>query len=723
MMRQPDLPLTQDLVLIGGGHTHALVLRKWLMKPLPGVRVTLINPGPTAPYSGMLPGFVAGHYTRDQLDIDLVRLAHAAGARLVLGSATGLDLAVGTVLTDSHPPIGFDALSVDVGITSDMPALPGFAEHAIPAKPLGPFAARWEAYSLGQGPASVAIIGAGVAGVELSMAMAHALRRRKRDATVHLIDAATALSGLPQRSAHRLREALTAQGVHLIENADITHLTERTLHLADGTTIQADFITGAAGAKPYPWLADTGLSTHNGFVTVDKHLRTSDPRVFAVGDCAHMAHDPRPKAGVYAVRQAPALLHNLKASLSNGPLKPYVPQKDYLKLISLGEKSALGDRFGLTFTGGWVWDWKDRIDRKFMNQFDDLPKMPKPALPYPRAKGVSDALGSKPLCGGCGAKVGRSALSEALARLAPSQRADVTPLPGDDAALLRTGGTKQVFTTDHLRAFWADPVVMARIATHHALGDIWAMGADPQAATVSVTLPRMSEKLAQRSLTDILIAAQDILQDAGADIVGGHSTMGDELTIGLALTGLCANTPIPLSGASDGDALILTKPIGTGVIMAAHMSGKAEGAQVAGALDAMQQGQKAAAMILRESARAMTDVTGFGLAGHVQNICAASGLSARLMPDAIPCLDGAEWLSEQGEQSSLYAKNRAGFEDIPETPTTRLLFDPQTSGGLLAAIPATQVERVLQDLHEAGYDTARCIGQLHAGSAGQVSIA
>lgn len=136
-MHQPPLPLTQDLVLIGGGHTHALVLRKWAMKPLPGARLTLINPGPTAPYSGMLPGFVAGHYSRDQLDIDLVRLAQAANARLILGSVTGIDPASGTIQTDTHPPIGFDVVSVDVGITSDMPDLPGFADHAVPAKPLG----------------------------------------------------------------------------------------------------------------------------------------------------------------------------------------------------------------------------------------------------------------------------------------------------------------------------------------------------------------------------------------------------------------------------------------------------------------------------------------------------------------------------------------------------------------------------------------------------------
>ena len=722
-MHTAPLPLTQDLVLIGGGHTHALVLRKWMMKPLPGTRLTLINPGPSAPYSGMLPGFVAGHYGRAQLDIDLVRLCRAAGARLIIGAATGIDLESGTIRIDTHPAVGFDVASIDVGITSDMQNLQGFAEHAVPAKPLGPFAAKWDAYRNADGPASVAIIGAGVAGAELAMAIAHALDRRGRSARIHLIDASTALSALPRKTAARLREALASLNVTLHENATITKLTEGCVHLADGQSIDAAFITGAAGARPYPWLSEAGLTTKDGFVIVNKQLQTSDPRVFAVGDCAHMQHDPRPKAGVYAVRQAPVLLRNLTASLSGGPMTSYRPQKDYLKLISLGEKSALGDRFGLNFSGPWVWDWKDRIDRKFMDQFDEFPKMPKPALPYPRAKGMQAALGPKPLCGGCGAKLGRDALSRALTQLAPPHRADVTQLPGDDAALLTTGGTRQVFTTDHLRSFWDDPAVMARIATHHALGDIWAMGADPQAATLSVTLPRLSETLAQRSMTEILAACDAILRDAGADIVGGHSTIGDELTIGLALTGLCEDAPITLAGAQDGDVLILTKPIGTGVIMAAAMADKATGAQVAAALAAMQFGQQSASRILRGAARAMTDVTGFGLAGHLQNICAASNLAALLELDTIPTLPGAVTLSENGEHSSLYPNNRAAFSNIPDTPKSRLLFDPQTSGGLLAAVPSGKADGVLNALAKAGHAHSARIGTLQAGPVGQVSIA
>ena len=180
-MKDGSAPLVKELVLLGGGHTHALVVRRWGMRPVPGVRLTLINPGPTAPYTGMLPGHVAGHYAREALDIDLVRLARFAGARLILGAADAIDPVARRVRVPGRAPIAYDLLSVDIGITSDMANLPGFAEHGVAAKPLGPFADRWAACCAGEGPARIAVIGGGVAGVELALACAHRMRSLGRN--------------------------------------------------------------------------------------------------------------------------------------------------------------------------------------------------------------------------------------------------------------------------------------------------------------------------------------------------------------------------------------------------------------------------------------------------------------------------------------------------------------------------------------------------------------
>ncbi|MFY0691613.1 MAG: selenide, water dikinase SelD [Paracoccaceae bacterium] len=709
-MNQMRLPLTRDLVLIGGGHTHALVLRKWGMAPLPGARVTLINPGPSAPYSGMLPGHVAGHYDRAALDIDLVRLARFANARIILGAAEGIDLMAREIHVAGRPPVGFDVCSVDIGITSQMPDLPGFSTHGVPAKPLGPFAARWEAYLNADGPARVTVIGGGVAGAELAMAMAHALKTRGREAQVHLIDSQTALGATAPGARVKLLTALEALGVTVLEHRTIEAVEVDHVALTGGEKIASDFTTGAAGAHPYRWLAETGLKLQDGFISVDAWLRSSDPAVFAVGDCAHLSAAPRPKAGVFAVREAPVLYDNLRAALSGTSLRPYKPQRDYLKLISLGGKSALADRFGTGFSGPLMWRWKDHIDQKFMNRFRDLPAMAQPELPHPRAEGLREALGDKPLCGGCGAKVGRAALRHMIAGLPPPDRGDVTPLPGDDAALLTTGGARQVMTSDHLRSFSEDPVIMTRIAAVHALGDIWAMGARPQAATATLILPRLSDELQARTLREIMTTASDVMRAAGAEIVGGHSSLGDEMTIGFTLTGLCERDPITLAGGKPGDALILTKPLGSGVLMAAEMAGKARGDWIAKAFDQMTQAQGAAAGIL-SCAHAMTDVTGFGLAGHLKGLCEASGVAATLDLEAIPVMSGAIEMAQNGIRSSLFAQNRSVIPELPDGGKADLLFDPQTAGGLLAAVPQDRASDLVEQLRSEGYPAAR-IGRL-----------
>ena len=695
------LPLTRDLVLIGGGHTHALVLRKWGMDPLPGVRVSVINPGPTAPYSGMLPGHVAGHYSRDALDIDLVRLARFAGARVILGAASHIDTEARRITVPGRAPIAYDVASVDIGITSAMPDLPGFAEHAVPAKPLGAFANAWATFRANPGPARVAVLGGGVAGAELSMAMAFALASDNRAAEVVLVDRSRAFSALRPQTADKLRAALSACNVVLREGVEVASVTAEGLTLANDETIAADFVTGAAGAFPHGWLGDSGLALTRGFIDVDACLQSSDPAIFAVGDCAHMTHDPRPKAGVYAVRQAPVLFDNLRAVLAGRDrLRRYQPQKDYLKLISLGGKSALADRFGIALAAPLLWRWKDRIDQTFMEKFRDLPAMSAPVLPKDHAAGMVEALGPKPLCGGCGSKLGRGVLTRAL-------RQDGGP--GDDAAVLEVGGARQVISTDHLRALVADPGVMARITAVHALGDIWAMGAQPQAALLSVILPRQSEALAERAMAEVLAETRAVLDDAGATLVGGHSTQGAEMTLGLTVTGLCNGAAITLEGAQPGDALVLTKPLGSGVVMAGEMALQAAGADVAAALEMMGQPQGTAAAILR-GAHAMTDVTGFGLAGHLANLCAASGVGARVMLAQVPFLPGARALAAAGVRSSIYAENRQALAKAPDSPEADLLFDPQTGGGLLAAVPGDGAAELAQ-LTAAGYQAA-VIGQV-----------
>jgi selenide, water dikinase len=717
---QTDFPYVRDLVLIGGGHAHALVLRKWAMNPQPGVQLTVINPAPVAAYTGMLPGVVAGHYRRDEAVIDLVRLCRFAGARLVLGAVSGIDPAARLIEIPGRPPLRYDIASLDVGVLAGPMTMDGIT-HAIPARPLDTFLTGWEAHLARNLPQDrIVIIGGGVAGAELALAIAHRLQDRKPDITV--IDSAEVARALPPRGKALLRHALTQQGIKLRDHTPIASVSAKAVTLADGTTLPSDLTIAVAGAAPHGWLQNTGLDLTNGFVTVSPTLQSSDPAIFAAGDCAHLPHAPRPKAGVFAVRAAAVLHDNLRNALSGRTLRPFQPQKDYLKLISLGEKSAMVERNDISFAHPSLWRWKNRIDRSFMDKLTDFPAMPAQLTPPDAAAGLAQAMAAKPLCGGCGAKVDALELRAVLNKLPAPKRAEVQSGPGDDAAILRADAGFQVMTTDHLRSFTTDPYVMARIAANHALGDIWAMGATPQVALAQITLPRMASPLQAALLADIMAGAAEVFSAAGADVVGGHTSVGAELTLGFTVTGL-ADRVLTKGGARPGDRLILTKPIGSGTIMAAEMAiarvpGLVLGEAVAGALTQMQRSLGPAAHVLAGTATAMTDVTGFGLAGHLAEMLQASGCAAQLDLASLPFLPGSVALAASGHASSLAPANRAAMAGIlPDDPRPEaaLLIDPQTAGGLLAAVPPDQADRVLQSLLATG-ETAAIIGVVEAGA-------
>ena len=264
------VPLVRDLVLVGGGHAHALVLRMWGMRPLPGTRLTVINPGPVAPYTGMLPGHIAGHYARDAMMIDLVRLARFAGARLILDAATGLDPAARLIHLSDRPAVPFDVASLDIGITSDLPDLPGAADNAASAKPLAAYADRWETF-VAQGLAfpRVVILGGGVGGLELAMASAHRLQSLGAQPQIVVVDRAPGLLpalGKAARTAILGRAA--ALGVRVITGTRATAVAPRAVTLSSGEVLGSDFTLTVVSARPHGWLADTGLVLQDGFLAV-----------------------------------------------------------------------------------------------------------------------------------------------------------------------------------------------------------------------------------------------------------------------------------------------------------------------------------------------------------------------------------------------------------------------------------------------------------------------
>jgi selenide,water dikinase len=701
----------------------------------------------------MLPGYIAGHYSYDDVHIDLSRLAVFAGARLVRDAVVGIDRAAGTVLCASRPPIPYDCVSINTGSTPQLAGVAGAQGQVVPVKPIHQFNQRWlklldrvQQHTSGS-TLRIAVVGAGAGGVELLLAMQYRLRRELQSLgrspdllEFHLVGADPTVLATHNRGVRkRFTTVLARRGVAVHLGTAVTHVSPGQLHCADGVVLHADEIMWVTQAGGAPWLQDTGLALDaKGFVVVNDCLQSvTDPKVFAAGDVAAMQNYPLEKAGVFAVRMGKPLADNLRRTVQGGVLKPYHPQSRWLALISTGDPYAVASRGALGFAGAWVWRWKDWIDRGFMRKFAEFPAMSRAAsTPSTTASGshqlaltadeslqAISAIAMR--CGGCGAKVGASVLSRALQHLKVVQRDEVViglHAP-DDAAVVRVpAGKAMVHSVDFFRAFVDDPYLFGKIAANHALGDIFAMGAQAQSATAIATVPPGLESKVEDLLFQMMTGAVEVLNEAGCALVGGHTGEGAELALGFAINGLIDDQPEALmrkGGMQSGDVLILTKPLGTGTLFAAHVRMAAKGRWIDAALTSMVQSNRSGAQCLHShGATACTDVTGFGLLGHLVEMTKPSGVDAQISLSALPLLDGAVETVAAGIVSSLQSANvrlrralhnQAEFVQHPRYP---LLFDPQTAGGLLASVPADCAAACLAELHALGYAQAAVIGQV-----------
>jgi selenide,water dikinase len=749
-MQSTEQPVLRDIVLIGGGHSHVGVLKSFGMRPIPGVRLTLICTDMHTPYSGMLPGYVAGHYDYDEVHIDLSRLCVFAGARLFKDEVVGIDRVNNKVLCRNRPPVPYDQLSINIGSTPQLGGVPGAAEHAVAVKPIQRFNDRWvtllERVKQHAGKTTIAVVGAGAGGVELTLAMQFRLRnelkaiqRNPDDLTFHLFtNIATILPTHNTGVRKRFEAVLAERGVVVHVNAAVNQVRACSLQTASGETLDADEIIWVTRAGGAPWLKQTGLALDDeGFIQVNDNLQTlTDPNIFAAGDIASMVNYKLEKAGVFAVRQGPPLTENLRRAVEGTALQAYRPQTSWLALISTGDQYAVASRAWLGFAGAWVWQWKDWIDKRFMRKFQDFPKMnahaPKPAassaqssvkLTNEESLQAISAIAMR--CGGCGAKVGASVLNRALGNLHPYETdAVIIGLKDpDDAAVVRVPpGKAMVHSVDFFRAFIDDPYIFGKVAANHALGDIWAMGATAQSATAVATVPPGLEAKVEDVLTQMMTGAMEILGDAQCALVGGHTGEGKELALGFAINGLIDDDPSKIlrkGGMQPGDVLILTKPIGTGTLFAAHAQLAAKGRWIDGALQSMVISNRLGAQCLTEyGATACTDLTGFGLLGHLVEMTRPSGVDAEIHLSKLPMLDGAEECVAQGIVSSLQGSNvrlrRAlrNQEEFVKHPRYPLIFDPQTAGGLLASVPAGKAEACIAALRKLGYVHTVAIGRI-----------
>ena len=750
---QTAIPFHTDLVLVGGGHTHAIVLRKIGMEGLPpGVRVTLITNLVDTPYSGMLPCHISGLYDFDSSHIDLRPLSRFAGCRLWMDEMMGLDTEKQQILCKGRPPVHYDVLSIDIGSTPGALKIPGASHYAVPAKPVPKLLKAWDAYleelqtdlqTNPQRQATIGIVGGGVGGVELALNMQVRLWQTlpsREQVKIHLFHRgdtlATGRNGWTQR---RLGEIFRERGIH-------THLGESVCAVLpvdeqveviceSGLKVRCDRTFWVTNATAPDWIAKTNLATDDqGFIAVRDTLQaTHQDNIFAAGDIATMTNHPRAKAGVFAVRQGPPLYENLKRYVSGQTLKPFTPQKQFLNIIDIGDGTAIASRGRFAWQSWLFRRWKDWIDGNFMGLFNDFPAMSDTRQASRRVGRAhpTSSVRAQPVvplahCAGCGSKVGPNVLATALSRL--PQPTDWLGRDNiyagldapDDAAIIRMPpGKLAVQTVDQFRALLDDPYVLGQLTVNHCLSDIFAMGGTAQTVMALVTLPYATDALQAETLYQLLSGAQAALAESKTFLVGGHTTEGPDLSLGFAASGwVDPDRILRKSGLQPGQALILTQPVGTGTLFAADMQRAAKGRWIDAAVHHMtQSGQVALHMLQQHGITACTDVTGFGLAGHLAEMVRAAQVAVELDLTALPILPGARETLAAGHTSSLHQRNRQVQALIHNrqsvnNPDYELLFDPQTAGGLLAAVPADQVDSCLDALQQQGYTHSACIGQV-----------
>jgi selenide, water dikinase len=697
---KPPPAIQTDIVLLGAGHAHVEVLRQFAMRRQTGVRLTLISREPETPYSGMLPGLIRGEYTFHEAHIDLAPLASVAKARLIIAEGTAFDPAAGIVTVAGRPDVPFDLLSVDVG---GFPVAPGGA--GIPVKPIGGFLDRLHRMEAELPPgARVAIVGAGPAGVELALALSVRFAGNLR--LVLVSETPEPIASAPALARRAVRQALVEAGIELICGVTATIEDGGRLVLSDGSHIEVETALWTTTVEGPAFLAASGVACdRSGCIRVGHNLRSiSHPQIFAAGDCASLDGDPRPKAGVWAVRSGAPLADNLRRAATGRPLEPWKPQRDALVILGLGHGRAVAWRNGVAMQGRKVFWLKDRIDRNWIRKYTDLRMEPDPDTSM--------------RCGGCGAKVGAEVLTDALASLRASEPPDLLARPDlltglDDGAVLKPPlGKLLVQSVDHFRAFLDDPFVFGQIAAAHALSDLYAMGAEPWSAMAIASVPYASRPKMRFELSAMLQGANEILREAGCTLVGGHSAEAAESALGFAVTGLVDSGKIlRKAGLQPGDQLLLTKPLGTGIVLAGHMRGNTRAQWLMAAIDSMRTTNAAALRIaMAYRPRAGTDVSGFGLAGHLQEMLEASDLSAVLRREAIPALPGAQALASHGIESTLAPDNRRILGDATDSA---LIVDPQTSGGLLLGFPASRAVGCLGALRDEGIEAA-IVGEVEA---------
>ena len=707
-------PSSHDLVLIGGGHSQITVLKKFGMKPVPGLKITLINKNSTSSYSGMIPGYIAGTYCRDDTQINLLNLCKFANARLITDDVTGIDILAKEIYLKNRSPIYYDTLSINSGGEPDINKIKGAKKYSIPIKPISNFIQVFDEIKnkiKRINKVSMTIIGGGAGGVEIALSLKKFLDlENKIEKNITLISKTNYLVSKSSVLTHRNALSLLYKNdVNVILNDEVVEFQKNILKTKDGKNIKSQFNFLVTSISAPKWISETKLkTTEKGFIEVNQYLQSNNTDIFAAGDICSIKNYSLSKAGVYAVRQGPILYKNLRSKILKSQFLSYKPQKYFLSLIGDGQKEAIISWGPISFRSKWAWKLKRYIDEGFIKKYNDLTFMKmKSFKPHPSLiskQNISDPALSEIKCLGCGAKTQWQSLNKGiiLAKDKKNSFENSTILKNininSDVSLIKVPNGKDIIqSVDLISSIVNDPYSLSRIAALHSISDVLTSGADPVSAEAIFVLPSGLKEMQSRLISELISGCSSEFLSHNIHLNGGHTSEGEDLQVGFCITGIRPKNFVSLK-PKVGDKLILTKPIGIGVVLAAHMRGIVNPLDYEDAVKIMlTSNQIASKVFLKNNITSITDVTGFGLARHALNLTIPFG--AKININDTPVVNGAIKYLNKGVYSSLSLSNKEAIHFSGSIQNKdNIIFDPQTSGGLLAAVNSKKSNKIIGEL-------------------------
>ena len=713
MIQIEEIPITNDLVLIGGGHSHLSVLMKLSKKPINGNRITLITNEIDTPYSGMIPGYIEGIYSWRDSHIDLYRLCLKLNVRFIHAEVERVSAHEKEIYFKDRPKIKFDVLSINTGIQSNNREIKGAAKYCLPVKPISKLTNNF--LNKITNFKSIAFIGGGAGSVELALAIKKRFLNINQDIKITIITGKRGLlSTFPQKTKLTSLKTLEKFKIDIIEYKRVLEVKPKQIILSDKSMLKIDKAILSTNSMTPKWLAKSDiLLTKDNYILVNKSFQTNYKYVFASGDVIDFNNQNLKKAGVFAVRSGKPLAINIKQFILGKKLVEYKFNKNYLALIGTSKRSAIATKYNLTFNSRFFFYLKKYIDQNFIKKFSDFKIRKKFTLEALKTDVLNIFVKHKEKitdkndimqCKGCAAKVPLNALKQALPKDIVSTSEDAVSVPGQPELYQ---------TVDMISSIITDPFLLGKIAANHSISDMVSVNSKITSAMMILQLPLSKTEINSRDLEQVLLGANEIFKTIDCPLIGGHTMIGKDKDpiIGFSILGQKQKKIKIMKNRrkiKTKDLLILTEKIGSGLIFAGINNYLIDSYFQTDVIKQMIKGNLNFGKISNHlNILSMTDITGFGLANHLLNLIkrdnSKTGLT--IYPNKIPLFEGVNECLNKDIKSSLFKSNYdIAQKDIiykrDKSKLDNILYDPQTVGGIAFIIPQEEKYKHFKVLKE-----------------------